>query len=62
MLFKGINGLTPLYMSYMFNFAANRENTRQCNRQVLTFTTRVRYTPVLHMCFTYALQVYELHV
>ena len=36
MVFKSINGLAPQYMSDMFNFATNRENTRQYNRKVLT--------------------------
>ncbi len=36
MVLKHINGLTPQYMSHIFNFAANKENIRQCNRKVLT--------------------------
>ncbi len=35
MVFKSINGMAPQYMSHMFNFATKRENTRQCNRNVV---------------------------
>ncbi len=36
MVFKSINGLAPQYVANIFNFATNRENTRQYNRKVLT--------------------------
>ncbi len=36
MVFQSINGLAPPYMANMFNFATNRENTRQYDRNVLT--------------------------
>ncbi len=36
MVFKSINGISSQHMSNMFNFATNRESTRQYNRKVLT--------------------------
>ncbi len=37
MVFNIIYGLASQYMSNMFYFATNRENTRQYNRKVPTF-------------------------
>ncbi len=36
MVIKSVNGLSPQYISNMFNFPTNRENTRQYILKVLT--------------------------